>query len=209
MPVQIDENPTRKKIIVLLKKADNMTVSELSKEIGITPMAIRQHLMSLEKKGMITYTARKYGIGRPVFHYRLTNKATEMFPKAYAALALDILGSIEEMDGRKKVDRLFMRRRDKQHQAMAAVLDGMQNMEDKVSMLTKMLNDEGYMVETSQDDRTYTIKHYNCLLQGVSSDFPEACKYELDLYRLLFDKKVTRTECQSDGGPSCTYVIPK
>lgn len=209
MPVQIDENPTRKKIIVLLKKADNMTVSELSKEIGITPMAIRQHLMSLEKKGMITYTAKKYGIGRPVFHYRLTNKATEMFPKAYAALARDILGSIEELDGRKKVDKLFMKRRDKQFQEKASVLESLPNMDDKVTAYTKMLNDEGYMVETSQDDRTYVIKHYNCLLQGVSSDFPEACKYELDLYRLLFDKKVARTECQSEGGHSCTYVIPK
>lgn len=209
MPVQIDENPTRKKIIVLLKKADNMTVSALSKEIGITPMAIRQHLMSLEKKGMITYTARKYGIGRPVFHYRLTNKATEMFPKAYSELALDLLGSIEELDGRKKVDKLFMRRRDKHYQAKAPVLENIPDLDGKVAAFAKILNDEGYMVETSADDNSYVIKQYNCLLHGVSSTFPEACKHELDLYRLLFDRKVVRSECQSSGGHSCTYLIPK
>lgn len=209
MPVQIDENPTRKRIIVLLKKADNLTVAELSKEIGITPMAIRQHLMSLEKKGMITYTARKYGIGRPVFHYRLTNKATEMFPKAYASLALDILNAIEDMDGRKKVDRLFMRRKDKQLQEKMAALESVHDLDEKVSSFSRMLNNEGYMVDVSKDEAGYTIRQYNCLLQGVSTAFPEACKYELDLYSQIFDRRIVRSECQTDGAHSCTYLIPK
>jgi predicted ArsR family transcriptional regulator len=50
MNMLLDENSKRNSIIQLLKKSSGLSIEELSKSINITPMGIRQHLLSLEKK---------------------------------------------------------------------------------------------------------------------------------------------------------------
>jgi predicted ArsR family transcriptional regulator len=85
MSLFFDDNPSRKGIILLLKKNGGMSIDELSRDIKITPMGIRQHLNALEKKGIVTYVANRHGIGRPGFIYKLTELAEELFPKSLGA----------------------------------------------------------------------------------------------------------------------------
>jgi len=113
MPIKVDENPTRQNIITLLKKNGGMTIEDLSKNISITPMGIRQHLLSLEKKGLVGYTAKKHGIGRPGFVYMLTESADELFPKTYDRFTLDILKEVKRNDGQEKINKIFGWERDK------------------------------------------------------------------------------------------------
>jgi predicted ArsR family transcriptional regulator len=197
----IDDNPTRHKIVMLLNRVENMTVAELSKKMGITPMAVRQHLMSLEKKGIIKYVAKKYGIGRPVFLYSLTD--------GYGDFTREVLRIIEKVDGRKKLDKIFKMRKDNILAEKNRVLAPVKSMNKKISLLSDMLNKEGYMVEIDGNRDGYHLKQYNCPLSSLSEHYPEACKYELELYRSLFGAKVKRIECQREGAPSCTYIIPK
>ena len=66
----LNDNPTREKILLLLKKNGPQSIENLSQELRITSMGIRQHLLSLERKGLIDYVAKRQGIGRPAFLYR-------------------------------------------------------------------------------------------------------------------------------------------
>ncbi|HEB01872.1 MAG TPA: ArsR family transcriptional regulator, partial [Nitrospirae bacterium] len=99
--MEFDNNPTRKQIIMLLKKNILQSVAQLSEHMSITPMAVRQHLMGLEKQGIITYKPKKSGIGRPVFLYSLTKKASDIFPKSYSDFVREMLSILEDEDGRK------------------------------------------------------------------------------------------------------------
>ncbi|TAN40628.1 MAG: winged helix-turn-helix transcriptional regulator, partial [Nitrospirae bacterium] len=65
----LDRNPTRESIVHLLKKHGGMSIDDMSKQIQITPMGVRQHLLALEKKGIVTYISKRKGIGRPGFIY--------------------------------------------------------------------------------------------------------------------------------------------
>ena len=87
----LNENPTREKIILLLKKRGAMAIDELSRELSITSMGIRQHLLSLERRGLIEYMTKRQGIGRPAFLYKLTAKADDLFPKEYDKFILNPL----------------------------------------------------------------------------------------------------------------------
>lgn len=194
---------------MLLKKSEHMTVAEMSKEMGITPMAVRQHLMSLEKRGIINYSTKKYGIGRPVFLYRLTERARDFFPKAYGEFVNEMLHTIVKMDGRKKLEKLFQERKDKLLKARLSAMGEIKPVEQRVRALAKLLDAEGYMVDVEDDGDYLDLKEFNCLLHSVAEEFPEACKYELDLYRNLLGNDVERTECQRDGFPACVYKIPK
>jgi predicted ArsR family transcriptional regulator len=177
--------------------------------MGITPMAVRQHLMSLEKKGIIRYEAKKYGVGRPVFLYRLTERAEDIFPKAYGKFLTEMLRTLEELDGKRKLDKLFRLRKEHLLAEKQSLLAGSGSLEDKLSRLTEELQADGFMAELSQDGDNFVLKQFNCPIKGVASEFTQPCKYELELYKDLLGSGVKRPECQRDGYPACVYLIPK
>jgi len=205
----VSENATREKIIFLLKKKGPLSIDDLSRLMGITPMGIRQHLISLERKGFVDYVARRYGVGRPAFLYKLTGKADDLFPKAYHTFILNTLKELEKKDGRDKVEEIFRWRKERMLRDKAEAISEKKNLQDKVYALKDMLESDGYLVDLDMDDKNFILKEFNCPIAKVASEFREACKYELQAFRELLRKDVTRQECMAEGSPSCTYVIPK
>ena len=203
-----NENPTREKIMMLLKKQGPMPIEGISKELNITSMGIRQHLLSLERKGLIDYVTKKQGIGRPAFLYRLTDKAKNLFPKSYHIFMLDTLRDIEKNDGRDKIDEIFKWRK-------MRLLDDTKNvfsdkdLYEKIFVFKDYLESKGYLVELDENDNYYTLKEFNCPILLVAIEFNEACKHELQLYKDILGSEVKRQECITNGDLSCTYIIPK
>ena len=204
----VSENPTREKILFLLKKKGPLSIDDLSRQMGITPMGIRQHLISLERKGFVDYIARRYGVGRPAFLYKLTEKADDLFPKTYHNFILSTLKEIEKNEGREKVEEIFRWRKEKFLKDRKEALSDKKGLQDRVYALKDMLEADGYLVDLDIDDNNFILKEFNCPIVKVASEFREACKYELQIYRELLRKDVTRQECMVEGSPSCTYVIP-
>ena len=203
-----DENPTRQNIITLLKKSGGMSIEELSRNISITPMGIRQHLLSLEKKGMVTYAARKHGIGRPGFIYRLTDAADELFPKSYDRLALDVLRDVKKYEGPEKVSKIFSWRRDRIFKQKKEALDGLTGIEEVLHGLKNLLESEGHLVELDREDDAYRLKTYNCPISKVANEFNDACMQELQMYRELLNRNVTMEQSMGQGSQSCIFSIP-
>jgi len=76
------EYPSRETILLLLRRKGAMSVGELKKELNITRSAIRQHLISLEGKGLVDCAVRRQSVGRPTLLYKLTEKAEGFFHRA-------------------------------------------------------------------------------------------------------------------------------
>jgi predicted ArsR family transcriptional regulator len=204
----LDENSTRKNILFLLKKSGGMSIEELSKIIDITPMGIRQHLLALEKKGMVTYIARKRGIGRPGFIYMLSEAAGDYFPNSYDNLALGMLRDIRQHDGQEKIDQLFGWRRERLLKLKEQALGSRAGLDEILAALKQILESEGYFVELTRNGKNYYLNQYHCPIHKVAREFKEACRHELLLYRDLLGREVTREKAISENAPSCLYVIP-
>ncbi|MEW6110456.1 MAG: metalloregulator ArsR/SmtB family transcription factor [Nitrospirota bacterium] len=209
MGIFFDDNPTRKNIIILLKKSGGMSIEELSRNINITPMGIRQHLMSLEKKGIVTYHAKKHGIGRPGFIYKLTEEADELFPKSYDSFAIDVLRDIEKYDGKEKIDKIFRWRRDRLFKLKKKALSGSEDFDGILNALKGILESEGHFVEINKHNGSYHLMQYNCPISKIALEFKAACKHELQMYKDLLGRDVKRTRTQSEGNSSCLYIIPE
>ena len=208
MNMHLDDNSTRNSIIQLLKKSGGLSIEELSKSILITPMGIRQHLLSLEKKGVVTYISKKHGIGRPGFVYMLTDLADTLFPKSYDTFAIEILNDINNYEGSEKLHTIFRRRKDKQLHTLKDALAGFETFDDTVNGLKNVLESKGLIVELTRSNGNYHLKQYNCPIRKVAAHFKELCTYELQLYQELLGKQVTREQNMAEGSPACFYKIP-
>ncbi len=206
--MHIADGQTKDKIIMLLKKTGGLTAEELSKRVGITPMGVRQHLITLERKNIISYEARKHGIGRPVFVYRLTDSADDIFQKGYSRFALDLLSDLESMDGRPKLNALFKKHKERLVRERARLL-APYDFHGKITVLSNLLEEDGYLVELNDDERNYGLSLYNCPLSRVSSLYPEVCNQELEQISELLARPAVMVKATSFGDPFCLVHIPK
>ncbi|HXX57330.1 MAG TPA: ArsR family transcriptional regulator [Thermodesulfovibrionales bacterium] len=203
------DNPTRQAIVLALKKKGNLSVDELSKEVKITPMGVRQHLLVLERNGMVEYITRKQGIGRPGFLYRLTSATDAFFPKTYEQFSLDLLRQIERADGRSKIEELLKARKDHILAERLKTFTGKDSLAGRVSALVDMMHEAGGITELEEDETHYKVRQFNCPLSKIASQYKEVCTYDTELFQTLLGVDITLQESIADGARSCSYLIPK
>ncbi|BFT70458.1 MULTISPECIES: metalloregulator ArsR/SmtB family transcription factor [Paenibacillus] len=203
------ETSTRKVILSMLKTGGPLSVQEMSKQLGITEMAVRRHIHSMEKDDLLETKLVRQAMGRPTNVYTLAPKADELFPKKYMQLTLDLLDELLEDQGHEKIERLFEGRQDKlESRYQPRMVD--KNLEERVAELAHIQNENGYMVDWAQTGAdAYTFSEHNCPISQVANTFGQACQCELALFRNLLDANVERTECLAKGANKCVYIISK
>ncbi|WP_286166404.1 metalloregulator ArsR/SmtB family transcription factor [Bacillus sp. E(2018)] len=201
---------TRDEIIYLLKRNKRMTVTEMAKSLGITEMAVRRHLNTLERDHVIETTLVRQAMGRPIHFYHLTASGDEQFPRNYSGLTVDFLKDIEEVSGTETIDELFKRRENRLQDKYKDRMNTLTEFEQKVNELANIQNEAGYMVdwERGKDPDTYVFTEYNCPIAKVANEYQQACSCELSLFkRMLQTDAVERKTCMAKGGDYCCYVI--
>lgn len=201
---------TRDYILHLLKTKGAMSTKELTDELGITVMAVRRHIQSLERDKLIDSKMVRQSMGRPTAVYCLTEHVEDFFPRKYHILTLELLDELEEHFGASAVEQLFEGRKDKLLKKYDASMQG-KELAERVSILADIQNENGYMVELEKiNDEQYLLKEHNCPIEQVATKYQHACRCELKLFEsLLEDAEVSRTDCLAKGGQRCTYSIKK
>lgn len=199
---------TKDKILHLLKKEGSLTVSDLTKRLEITHMAVRKHLTIMEKDGMIQTKEFKQSMGRPMQLYSLTEKAEMHFPKNYEGISIGFLRDIEELYGAGSVQRLFEKREARLIHEYAVRMDSKEPLQ-KMKEITKIQNEKGYMAELNQlEENTYELIEYNCPILEVAKEFKIACKCETEMFKdVLNTENISRSCCRTDGDSHCRFLV--
>lgn len=201
------DSSTRKVLLTMMKTKGPLSVNEMAKDLGITEMAVRRHLNTLERDGLIEAKISRQAMGRPSNLYSLTAAADDLFPKNYQLLTLDLLEELESEEGQNKIGVLFERRKRKLLDKYSPRMEG-KDLDERVAELAEIQNASGYMVDwEKKEDGGYVLNEYNCPITQVANQYDDACKCELALFRTLLDANVERTECISKGGGKCSYQI--
>lgn len=198
---------TRDQILHMLKVKGSLSVSDMAVDLGITEMAVRRHLNTLERDSLIKSTLVRQAMGRPTNVYSLSQEADELFPRNYSHLTLDFLRDLQDMDGIGKVEMLFRRRENRLEEAYRSQIQG--DLEERVAKLAELQNEKGYMVEWEKDASGdgYIIQEYNCPISQVARVYNQACNCELSLFRRVLNAKVEQTSCMAKGGEKCVFEI--
>ncbi len=203
-----EQGATRHNILHLLRRRGQMTALELSRELKIGAVGVRQHLALLERDGLVQVTGVRRSIGRPSHLYELTAEAEQHFPKQYDTFALDLLDYIADHGGEEAIEQVFHARRCAIAQSYTSRLCG-KTRAQQVAELASILTDQGYMCDFEQlDDGSFILTEHNCPIDCIARRHGQSCEQELKLYEQLLGTPLTRETTIASGGPYCRYRIP-
>jgi predicted ArsR family transcriptional regulator len=203
------ESRTRREIVRLLKTEGPMDSAQLAERLGVTRMAVRQHLYGLEAEKLVSSEDRRGPLGRPARHWRLTREADRLFPDAYAELNVSLIGALGEVFGPGGLKRVIEARKDKQESDYRKRISQRAPLRTRVEELARIRTTEGYMAEMRKDGRGYLLIENHCPICAAASVCQGFCSTELDLFRSVLgaDVVVERVEHILSGDRRCAYRI--
>ena len=198
-------------VLFQLKMRGEQTAAQLAKKLGVTPMAVRQHLGALEEEALVSYRDERRRVGRPARVWRLTERAAQRFPDSHAELTVDLLDSMRQVFGEEGTLQLIRARTRRQLRDYRDRLPGRDApVQRRVAALARLRRDEGYMAEWSRErDGSFLLVENHCPICAAASACQGLCSEELGLFRRVLGRDVTveRSEHILRGARRCAYRI--
>ena len=97
--VEVFRDRRRQLLRQLLRNKRGATVDELGQGLGVTRTAIRQHLASLMRDGLVPPGETRASGGRPKQLFLLTEKGREAFPRHYSWFAQLLIEAMAQEHG--------------------------------------------------------------------------------------------------------------
>ncbi len=200
---------TRHQILNLLKRTGALDSAQLAAQLGVSAMAVRQHLYELQEQGLVTYHEQAGTVGRPAKQWQLTAAAAPFFPAGYAELTVSLLGSIQEAFGQAGIDKLLAIRMNQQVASYQARLNNDQTLRQKLETLAQIRSQEGYMAAVSEQDGDLLLVENHCPICEAAKSCVQLCNRELETFQAVLGKGVTvqRTDHILAGARRCAYRV--
>jgi DeoR family transcriptional regulator, suf operon transcriptional repressor len=197
---------TRGRVLALLRRGD-MSTDELAGALGLTDNAIRAHLATLERDGLVhTRGERREGrIGKPATLYTASPEVDILFSRAYIPLLTSLLSALGDRLTAKDLSQLL---EDVGGRLAAGVTPSSGELSQRVAAASNLLNELGGLSSVQEVDQGqhYMIQSRGCPLGLAVSEQSEVCEAIVTLLSKLTGAEV-RSCCQRTGRPSCCFEI--
>ena len=194
---------TRGQIVTLLRGSPS-TVDELAEKLNLTDNAVRAHLATLERDGVVRQTGLRRGPRKPHFTYALTDDADKLFPKAYDALLNQLIAVLKTRLQPAEIEDVL---REVGRAVAADVSPGKDsNLESRVQTALKVLEAIGGAAEAEKHGDKILIKSNGCPLAAAVNVHPEVCRLAETLIAEVVKAPVVE-RCDREGRPKCCFEI--
>ena len=199
---------TRERILNILKERGQATVQELSGTLDLTTVTIRHHLDTLRREKLVAApeVLHRKAPGRPQHVYKLTEEASDFFPKRYEPLIEMILAELREHLSQEEVEEL-MGRIGRRIADEVSIPKGA-SFEERMVVAVEFMDQRGYMAHWERDDDgRYVVHVANCPYEGVARRHSEVCEIDQTLLTELLGPRLAEIDRISDPPHHCTYLI--
>ncbi|MBX9696010.1 MAG: ArsR family transcriptional regulator [Cyanobacteria bacterium] len=198
---------TQDALLLYLKREGEMSVSRLCDVLGITAMAVRRHLATLQSEGLVESRIERQSRGRPSYMYKLSEKAESLFPSGFQNLAMDLLDAVHEQSGHKGVMELLAARNRKRMERLRTRVEN-KDLKSRVKEVADIFSEDGYMTEWEELlDGNFFIFQRHCALHDVANRYRQVCVLEPRLMEGLLGVKITREKYMLKDDPVCGYLV--
>jgi predicted ArsR family transcriptional regulator len=194
---------TRGRVTTLLRHGER-TVEELAQALGLTDNAVRAHLATLERDGLVRPAGLRRGTSKPAYAYALTPAAERLFPKAYGTLLRMLLDVLSERLPPSAVDDAV---REVGHRVAAGQTVPNGELQHRIDQALAVLGELGGLAEAEEQEDGFIIRGASCPLAAAVPGHPEICHLAETLLSDLIGVPVAEC-CQRGDQPRCCFAVP-
>lgn len=178
-------------------------MDQLARELGISKAAVGQHLIALERDGLVARSELVKTRGRPSHLYVLTESGLHVFPKHYDWFARLLLEHYLKSFGSESTQKILYQLGQKLAENFSARLAGKKDNE-RLQEVVAIMSELGYEAELVADADPPFIRAFNCIYHHLAKENPEVCFLDLGLLDALLGR-VEHRECMVRGGLCCAF----
>ncbi|GAC1659642.1 MAG: hypothetical protein NVS9B12_13280 [Vulcanimicrobiaceae bacterium] len=197
---------TRGKIVTELRARRTASAVDLARTFGLSPNAVRQQLVVLERDGLVEERSVRRGPTKPTYEFSLTPAAEKLFPQQYDKMLGAVLREVREQSGAEGVTKIFagIAKRLSEHTSARVITP---TQEGRLAALTSHLRDNGVQAEYNLIDGGFELREHNCPYSNVVSEHPEVCSVIHNVLDDVVGGGHRQTESIATGGKACRFEI--
>jgi len=205
------EKRSRRILIDSLKQDGPQDAASLARRLGVSAMAVRQHLYDLEGEGLVTHEEEARPVGRPAKLWRLTAAADRFFPDGHAEFTVGLINSMKQAFGAEGLDKLLRVRAREQVAAYRARIDRQPSLPKKLKALAEIRTEEGYMAEVEKANGGWLLIENHCPVCSAAAACTGLCNMELEVFQksLGREHEVKRIDHILAGARRCAYLVTR
>lgn len=190
---------------MLLLLPGSRTVNELAEALGLTDNAVRAHLTTLERDGLVRQSGSRPGKRRPNVIYALAPEAEQLFPKVYGLILRHLLDVLKERTSRRKLDEIVRMVGHRLAPAYRPTVPATQPQE-VVAQAISVLRELGGFCQSEGGDEKVILRCFECPLAVVVMGHPEVCRLTETVLADALGLPVQQ-RCQTEPVPQCYFEI--
>lgn len=201
---------TRQAIVDLIKTRGPLDAETLAAELGISAMAVRQHLYDMQAEHLVTYEEEARPRGRPAKMWALTPEADEFYPNGHAQLIVSLLQSMGQAFGEGGLDKLLQTRASQQARDYKKKIKRDGSLRKRLEQLARIRTEEGYMADVETHGKgKYMLLENHCPICEAASACQGLCEAELGVFQEVLGTSihVERVDHIQQGARRCAYRI--
>lgn len=202
---QIFFESTRGKIVSRLRRGAS-TVEELAQELGLTDNAVRAHLATLERDGLIERGGLIPGLRKPHVAYRLTTEAGQLFPKAYHTILNELLLVLKQQLDPQEL-QVILKKVARRLAADRISKESDESVESRAQRAVAVMQElGGVAIPEKEGDKLLIRSGSGCPFADTVAEHPEICQLAETLLSEIMGLEV-REHCRKGTSPQCTFEV--
>jgi predicted ArsR family transcriptional regulator len=198
---------TRGKIVGALRERHAASAFDLAELFGLSPNAIRQQLVVLERDGLVAGRSARRGKTKPTVEYSLTAEADRYFPQRYDKMLNAVLREIRAAGGDEAVKAVFDKIGQRSVERMKPSFIDLTT-EARLASVVSTLRATGVAADLQKTESgTMVLHEHSCPYASVVAEHPEACSAIHTILEAVAPGKAHQTESIATGGTECRFEI--
>jgi predicted ArsR family transcriptional regulator len=180
-------------------------VDELASALGLTRTAVRAHLATFERDGLIEQRGSRRGASKPSRVYGVTTQAELLFSRAYIPILTQLLHVLARRLSPAEFDAIM---HEVGRGAMGDRVSPRGPLGERVVRASSLLNELGGLAEVDEENGLYVIRSHGCPLAAATANHPEVCNALESLLSEFVGTRVTKC-CDRYDRVRCCFEVSR
>ena len=198
---------TRGRIVTELRRRRSASAVELATEFGLSPNAVRQQLIGLERDGYVVERSVKRGPTKPTLEYSLTPGADALFPQRYDRMLGAVLREVKASFGNDGLETLIGslgRREAEKYRSRLTAPD----VKGRAIELAALLRENGIEADVVESEAgSIELREHTCPYAKTVGEHPEVCSIIHTVLLETVSGDTRQVESLATGGDACRFEI--